>query len=65
MAISVLSLVAVLLGAYALYKYLDTSRRHRIPKGLKPLPGPKGTASLVIGRDSHPSWTLSNNSGLY
>lgn len=35
-------LVAALLGAYALYKYWDISRRHRIPKGLKPLPGPKG-----------------------
>jgi hypothetical protein len=43
-------LVPILLGAYALYKYLDTSRRHRVPKGLKPLPGPKGTAHLSIGR---------------
>ncbi|KAF2819935.1 cytochrome P450 2E1 [Ophiobolus disseminans] len=42
MALPTFLLVAVVLGAYALYKYLDTSRRHRIPKGLKPLPGPKG-----------------------
>jgi hypothetical protein len=34
--------LAVFIGGYALYKYWDTSRRHRIPKGLKPLPGPKG-----------------------
>lgn len=42
MAISTLPLVAVFLGAYALYKLWDTSRRHRVPRGLKPLPGPKG-----------------------
>jgi hypothetical protein len=42
MALSTLLLVAIFLGAYALYKYWDTSRRHRIPRGLKPLPGPKG-----------------------
>ncbi|KAL5117698.1 hypothetical protein ACEQ8H_004446 [Pleosporales sp. CAS-2024a] len=42
MAFSTLVLVAVLLGAYAVYKHLNSSRRHRIPKGLKPLPGPKG-----------------------
>ncbi|KAF2856684.1 cytochrome P450 2E1 [Plenodomus tracheiphilus IPT5] len=33
---------AFFLGAYALYKYWDISRRHRVPTGLKPLPGPKG-----------------------
>jgi hypothetical protein len=44
MALPTLLLLAVIVGAYALYKYRDTSRRHRIPKGLKPLPGPKGTA---------------------
>lgn len=38
---SILLAVAVL-GAYALYRYWDSSRRHRIPTGLKPLPGPKG-----------------------
>ncbi|KAF1941580.1 cytochrome P450 [Clathrospora elynae] len=42
MAFFTLSLAAVVLGAYALYKYWEASRRHRIPKGLKPLPGPKG-----------------------
>ncbi|KAF1841816.1 cytochrome P450 [Cucurbitaria berberidis CBS 394.84] len=42
MALQTFLVAVVLLGAYALYKYLDTSRRHRIPKGLKPLPGPKG-----------------------
>jgi hypothetical protein len=45
MALPTLLLIAVLVGAYALYKYLDTSRRHRIPRGLKPLPGPKGMNS--------------------
>ncbi|KAI8937455.1 hypothetical protein NX059_005177 [Plenodomus lindquistii] len=33
---------AVFVGAYAIYKYWDISRRHRVPTGLKPLPGPKG-----------------------
>lgn len=42
MALYTFSLVAVVLGAYILHKYLESSRRHRIPKGLKPLPGPKG-----------------------
>lgn len=42
MALPTFLLAAVLLGAYALYKYVESSRRHRIPKGLKPLPGPKG-----------------------
>lgn len=42
MALPTLLFAAVLLGAYVLYKFLDISQRHRIPKGLKPLPGPKG-----------------------
>jgi hypothetical protein len=42
MALPTLLLLAVFVGAYALYRYWDTSRRHRIPQGLKPLPGPKG-----------------------
>jgi len=61
MAFPTLLLVAILLGAYALYKYLDTSRRHRVPKGLKPLPGPKGMAALPIGTAFSPSWTLTIN----
>jgi hypothetical protein len=48
MAFPTLLLAAVLLGAYALYRYQDTSRRHRVPKGLKPLPGPKGIAKPSI-----------------
>jgi hypothetical protein len=65
MALSTLFLAAVLLGAYALYKYWDTSRRHRIPKGLKPLPGPKGTALSFIGRSFFLLLTLSSNSEVY
>jgi len=43
MALTTLLLAAVvLLGAWSLYKYWEISRRHRIPTGLKPLPGPKG-----------------------
>ncbi|KAH4945452.1 hypothetical protein HBI24_106690 [Parastagonospora nodorum] len=42
MAVPLLLLVAVFLAVYALYRYRDSSRRHRIPTGLKPLPGPKG-----------------------
>ncbi|RAQ99876.1 cytochrome p450 [Stemphylium lycopersici] len=37
-----LLLAVAFLGAYALYKFWETSRRNRIPTGLKPLPGPKG-----------------------
>jgi hypothetical protein len=44
MALPTLVLLAVFVGAYALYKYWDISRRHGIPKGLKALPGPKGMA---------------------
>lgn len=44
MTLPTLLLVVVTLGAYALYKYLDISRRHRILRGSKPLPGPKGMA---------------------
>jgi hypothetical protein len=47
MALPTLLLVAIFLGAYALYKYWDASRRHRIPRGLKPLPGPKGRLSAI------------------
>lgn len=54
MALPTLLLIAVVVGAYALYKYLDTSRRHRIPSGLKPLPGPKGKKKS-IGRHFSPS----------
>jgi hypothetical protein len=35
-------LALVSLGVYALYRFWDSSRRNRIPTGLKPLPGPKG-----------------------
>ncbi|KAL6712338.1 hypothetical protein ACN47E_000215 [Coniothyrium glycines] len=42
MALHTYLLAALSLAAYAVYLYLDTRRRHRIPKGLKPLPGPKG-----------------------
>lgn len=42
MAFPTFIFAAVLFGAYALYKYWDTCRRHRVPAGLKPLPGPKG-----------------------
>ncbi|KAA8615000.1 cytochrome p450 [Pyrenophora tritici-repentis] len=42
MGLPSLLLAAVLLGVYALYKHWAASRRHRIPTGLKPLPGPKG-----------------------
>ncbi len=42
MALLTLLLAATLLGAFALYKYLESCRLHRIPTGLKPLPGPKG-----------------------
>ncbi|KAF2132279.1 cytochrome P450 [Dothidotthia symphoricarpi CBS 119687] len=42
MAFPTLILGVVLFGAYALYKYLNTSRCNKIPTGLKELPGPKG-----------------------
>jgi len=42
MGLPSLLLAAVVLGVYALYKHWATSRRRRIPTGLKPLPGPKG-----------------------
>jgi hypothetical protein len=44
MGLSTMLLAAAMLAAYALYRYWDSSRRHRIPTGLKPLPGPKGMA---------------------
>lgn len=52
MAFHTILLAAALLGAYALYKYIGTSRRHRVPKGLRPLPGPKGTACLPLAGHS-------------
>jgi hypothetical protein len=42
MALVTLILVATCLAAYALYIYLDSYRKNKIPTGLKPLPGPKG-----------------------
>ncbi|RMZ72963.1 MFS transporter [Pyrenophora seminiperda CCB06] len=42
MGLPSLLLAVVLLIVYALYKHWAASSRHRIPKGLKPLPGPKG-----------------------
>lgn len=56
---SILLAVAVL-GAYVLYKCWDSSRRQRIPTGLKPLPGPKGMAlsPSVDHVDKAYSWTL-------
>jgi hypothetical protein len=44
MALITLLLVAVSFGAYVLYKYLESCRSHKVPIGLKPLPGPKGKA---------------------
>jgi hypothetical protein len=61
MAFLTLLLAGVLLGAYALYKYWDSSRHQKTPKGLKPLPGPKGKATYPIGINHFPLWTLSNN----
>jgi hypothetical protein len=61
MAFPTLLLVAVVLGTYALYKYWESSRRHRIPKGLKPLPGPKGMASLhwqTVHQEYLPAYAL-------
>jgi hypothetical protein len=49
MAFPTLALAVVFLGAYALYRYWDTSRRHAIPKALKPLPGPKGKVLFPTG----------------
>lgn len=50
MAVPTLLLVVVFLAVYALYKYRDSSRRHRVPKGLKPLPGPQGMVLSAIRR---------------
>jgi hypothetical protein len=52
MALPTLLLAVVLLGAYALYQYRATSRRHRVPKGLKALPGPKGMTMLFLEGNS-------------
>ena len=60
MALSTFLLAAVVLSAYALYKYWAISRRQRIPTGLKSLPGPKGMAPtpLVDTYDRLNQWTL-------
>ncbi|KAJ4325590.1 hypothetical protein N0V94_000545 [Neodidymelliopsis sp. IMI 364377] len=42
MAYQTIILAAVCLGAFTLYKYLESCRRHKVPTGLKQLPGPKG-----------------------
>ncbi|KAF2867212.1 cytochrome P450 [Massariosphaeria phaeospora] len=42
MALLTLLFVGTLVGVYAVWKYIEASRRHRIPTGLKTLPGPKG-----------------------
>lgn len=42
MALVTLALVAACLASYALYSYLESGRKNKIPTGLKPLPGPKG-----------------------
>ena len=47
MAIPSLLLALVSLGAYVLYKVWESSRRNRIPTGLKPLPGPKGKTNTL------------------
>ena len=59
---SILLAVAVL-GAYVLYKCWDSSRRQRIPTGLKPLPGPKGMALSPSAdhTDKAYSWTLEDH----
>jgi hypothetical protein len=49
MAVPTLLLAAIFLVAYILYRYQATSRRYRIPSGLKPLPGPKGMALTPVG----------------
>lgn len=51
MAFPTFALGVVLLGVYAIYKYVAASRRNKIPSGLKKLPGPKGMSpSLVYGQ---------------
>jgi hypothetical protein len=47
MALLTLLLVAASFSAYVLYKYLESCRLHKVPTGLKPLPGPKGMALLT------------------
>ncbi|KAF1365703.1 cytochrome P450 [Lizonia empirigonia] len=42
MVLLTLILVATCLGAYAVYKYLESCHLNKVPAGLKPLPGPKG-----------------------
>ena len=51
MAFPTLIVILSVLFILALWKRITASRRHRIPRGLKPLPGPKGTVTLLV----HPS----------
>jgi hypothetical protein len=48
MAFSTLIVIFSVLFMLALWKRITASRRHRIPRGLKPLPGPKGTVTLLV-----------------
>lgn len=44
MALLTLLVAAAFFSAYAIYKYVESCRSHKVPTGLKPLPGPKGMA---------------------
>lgn len=52
MAFLTLLVVGTVLFALTLWKRISASRRHRIPSGLKPLPGPKGMALCYAYFDS-------------
>lgn len=48
MAPLTLIFAASTLVVYVFWKVLAASRRHRIPPGLKKLPGPKGMVTYVL-----------------
>ena len=56
MALLTLLLAAAFFSAYAIYKYLESCRLHKVPTGLKHLPGPKGMALFdFLSNNNDPS----------
>ena len=47
MALLTLLVLASILAAFAVWKRFNQPHRHRIPKDLKPLPGPKGVSAYL------------------
>lgn len=58
MAFLTITIITAIIATVSIVRYLENAAKNRLPKGVKPLPGPKGTShgllrsDLTMGTDS-------------